>query len=347
MRFQWLLFLWIGTLSSCAWSDFEADPNRPYTTPWLIGSHSVPPTRPIQARIHDEAFDGELTLPVLHKDTEDSLPEHGSFRLGATTNNKDNHHRYLKTGTTIVGLVGTNFCILGADTRATANRLVADPRAFKLHLLSPECVAAGAGTSADLEHLTREARFAGKLEGLHHDHPTTTVHWLLQYLQTRLYEQQGNCQANLIVAGMDNVTGKGLLRALHPHGSMDVVDYTALGSGGYAAMAVLEDEYRPDLSLEEAVDVCVRAVTAGIRHDLGSGNQVDVCVLQAGRAANLTRAVVCEEVLAPHVVELPTDGGVNGFTSVPSFVVQNKRILRESRETMVARKVEEWKDVLK
>ncbi len=310
----------------------------PNTQPWF--APDAPPQRPIRARIHNEALEGERTLPTLLDDN-DSVP-------ADTTNDDDkNRHRYLKTGTTIVGIRGDGFCILGADTRATAGRLVADQTALKLHVLSDHCVAAGAGTSADLEHLCREACYTGKLEALHHpNNSNVSVHWMLQFLQRRLYEQQGTCQANLIVAGMDE-TGNGLLRALHPHGSMDVVDYTALGSGGYAAMGILEDEYRPDMTLEEAMDVVIRSVQAGVRHDLGSGSQVDVCVLLPGQAANVTRAVAYEPQLQTHTATLPTDGGVNGFTSHPAFVVKSKRILHESREKQLARKLEEWKDVLK
>ncbi len=42
-----------------------------------------------------------------------------------------------------------------------------------------------------------------------------------------------------------------------------------MGSGSLAAMAILESKYRDDMSLEEAKQVVIEAVEAGIIHDMG------------------------------------------------------------------------------
>jgi 20S proteasome subunit beta 2 len=55
---------------------------------------------------------------------------------------------FTKTGTTIVGLITKDAVILAADTRATAGSIVADKNCEKLHKLSPNIYAAGAGTAA-------------------------------------------------------------------------------------------------------------------------------------------------------------------------------------------------------
>merc|ERR1711916_157860 len=49
--------------------------------------------------------------------------------------------------------------------------------------------------------------------------------------------------------------------------------------GSLAAMAMFESGYKPDLELEEAKALVERAITAGIENDLGSGSNVDVCVI--------------------------------------------------------------------
>lgn len=55
------------------------------------------------------------------------------------------------------------------------------------------------------------------------------------------------------------------------------------GSGSLAAMAVLETHYKEGLSKEEAMHLCVAAIEAGIYHDLGSGSNVDLCVIMKGK----------------------------------------------------------------
>ena len=44
-------------------------------------------------------------------------------------------------------------------------------------------------------------------------------------------------------------------------------------------MAILETRYKENMSKEEAMNLVVAAIEAGIYHDLGSGSNVDVCVI--------------------------------------------------------------------
>lgn len=51
------------------------------------------------------------------------------------------------------------------------------------------------------------------------------------------------------------------------------------GSGQGEALAVLEDRFQPNMTLEAAQGLLVEAITAGILGDLGSGGNVDACVI--------------------------------------------------------------------
>lgn len=63
------------------------------------------------------------------------------------------------------------------------------------------------------------------------------------FLRDALYDSGGSLGVNLILGGYDVQSKSGRLTAIHPHGSMDVVPFAALGSRGLAAMAVLESRY--------------------------------------------------------------------------------------------------------
>ena len=52
-----------------------------------------------------------------------------------------------------------------------------------------------------------------------------------------------------------------------------------MGSGFLGATSILETRFKFDMELEEAKEVVIAAVEAGIYHDLGSGSNVDVCVI--------------------------------------------------------------------
>lgn|SRR3990167_840707 len=57
------------------------------------------------------------------------------------------------------------------------------------------------------------------------------------------------------------------------------MNYVSLGSGSIAASGILETEYKHDMTIEEGKALCVKAISAGIIEDLGSGSQVDVVTI--------------------------------------------------------------------
>ena len=65
-----------------------------------------------------------------------------------------------------------------------------------------------------------------------------------------------------------------------PHGSTDALPYATMGSGSLNAMAVFESSYEDDMERDAAVDLVTRAIRSGIYNDLGSGSNVDICVIR-------------------------------------------------------------------
>jgi len=335
--------------------------------------------------------------------TSESLPE--SLTESTFSKSNSNSIQYLQTGTTIVGIVLPNHdtVILAADTRSTNGNVVADKRCEKVHPLARNVWACGAGTSGDIEAMVRNVRYTFHLRGLledssigngclshghnhghnhdtshSHSHDTTNNDWyqnlpnanlssMLQHLRSRLYTSRGQLGVNLVIGGYDcdSSMNNPRLLALHPHGSIDVVPYTALGSGGLAAMSVLDSRYRPDMTLEEGMRLVRDAVGSGISNDLGSGSRVDMCVIRK-EGVIYTRGVVPEEslLLVDHdgdVGDEHDDGtttsskssssssnsnssrrGVNGFGTLP-YRIQNCRVLMES-ESKSATSRKDWLD---
>ncbi|KAL3233192.1 Proteasome subunit beta type-2 [Nakaseomyces bracarensis] len=190
------------------------------------------------------------------------------------------------TGTTIVGLKYKDGVVIAADTRSTQGPIVADKNCAKLHRISPQIWCAGAGTAADTEAVTQLVGSNIELHSLYANRKPRVVS-ALQMLKQHLFKYQGHIGAYLIVAGVDP-TGAHLF-SIHAHGSTDVGYYQSLGSGSLAAMAVLESHWRPDMSKEEAITLAADAIEAGIWNDLGSGSNVDVCVMELGKDAEYLR----------------------------------------------------------
>lgn len=185
-----------------------------------------------------------------------------------------------KTGTTIAGVVFKDGVVLGADTRATAGPTVFEKQCEKIHYIADNIFCCGAGTAADTEHTT--ALIASQL-ALHSlaTRREARVATALNLLKQRLFRHQGHISAALVLGGMD-VRGAHLY-TVYPHGSTDRLPYVTMGSGSLAAMAVFESGYKDDMTEEEAKDLVMRGISAGIFNDLGSGGNVDLCILTKGR----------------------------------------------------------------
>jgi 20S proteasome subunit beta 2 len=104
-------------------------------------------------------------------------------------------------------------------------------------------------------------------------------------LKQYLFRYQGYIGAYLVVAGVDS-TGPHLFM-VYAHGSTDKLPYSTMGSGSLAAMSVFETQWKDNLTKEEAVKLCSDAILAGIFNDLGSGSNVDVCVITEEKATLL------------------------------------------------------------
>lgn len=200
------------------------------------------------------------------------------------------------TGTTIVGVKFDGGVIIAADTRSTQGPIVADKNCEKLHKISPKIWCAGAGTAADTEAVTQLISSNLELHSLYTGREPRVVS-SLQMLKQHLFKYQGHVGAYLIVAGVDP-TGAHLF-SIHAHGSTDVGYYQSLGSGSLAAMAVLEANWKQQLTKEEAMKLAADAIQAGIWNDLGSGSNVDLCVMEVGKDAQLLRNYITPNVREP------------------------------------------------
>nr|XP_018914942.1 PREDICTED: proteasome subunit beta type-7 [Bemisia tabaci] len=184
-----------------------------------------------------------------------------------------------KTGTTIVGCVFADGVILGADTRATAGSIVADKECAKIHYMAKNMYCCGAGTAADTEATT--ALISSQLE-LHRLNtgrvvPVVTAATMLKQM---LFRYQGHIGAALILGGVDSNGSH--LYTIAPQGSTSKNPFTSMGSGSLAAMSILEKCWKPNMTEEEAKKVIRDAIAAGIFNDLGSGSNVDLCVIRKG-----------------------------------------------------------------
>ena len=174
--------------------------------------------------------------------------------------------------------------VLAADTRASAGELVVEKNCKKIHYLAPNIYCCGAGTAADTEHTTDMISSRLNLHRLATQRESRII-TAVSMLKSHLYRYRGHIGAYLVLGGVD-CTGPHLY-SIHAAGSVDSLPFLTLGSGSLAAMAIFEAQYRPNLTREDAMGLCHAAIRAGIFNDLGSGSNVDLCVITKGNVEYL------------------------------------------------------------
>ncbi|ORM41979.1 Proteasome subunit beta type-7 [Babesia sp. Xinjiang] len=239
------------------------------------------------------------------------ISQHGGWDMSNFSRNsriKDDvkGFKVLKTGTTICGVLVKEGVVLAADTRATEGPIVADKNCSKLHRISDFIYCAGAGVAADLEHTTLWLENNIELLRLNLKQ-LPKVQMCVSMLVHELFKYQGHKQCALILGGFDTLGPH--LFSISPRGSSDSLPFCTMGSGSLNAMSVLETGYRDGMTIAEAVDLATKAISAGILNDLGSGGNVDICVIDRDGAKHTrAHAVVGTRTYAPVPRFVRSDG---------------------------------------
>lgn len=183
-----------------------------------------------------------------------------------------------KTGTTIVGIKYNNGVVLCADTRSTSGPVVADKNCKKIHTIAPKIMCCGAGTAADTRRVTRMASKELQLFSYKHMRDPYVSH-CERTICDYLHNYGGQIEAALVLGGIDS--NGPVLYSISPNGYSSSPDFTSLGSGSLAAISIIESRFKKNMTKEEALQLGVDAIKAGILNDLYSGSNVDVCVIDS------------------------------------------------------------------
>lgn len=191
---------------------------------------------------------------------------------------KDGYPQPIVTGTTTVGIICNGGVVLATESQATMGYLVASHRAPKIHKITDHIAMTISGSVADAQQIIRIIRANVNLRRLElgRELSVRAVSQLTAILlfQNRLYPYI----TMLIVGGVDE-EGPHIF-TLDPLGSLLEEDkFAATGSGSVIAYGVLEDGYRENMPIEEAVELAKRAVKAARRRDIASGGKIQVAVI--------------------------------------------------------------------
>ena len=190
-------------------------------------------------------------------------------------------------GTTTVGIKAKDGVILCADMRASAGYFIANNNTMKIQKIDEHAGITMAGGVADAQNITDILRYHANIHRIEKQEPIPIKS--LTRLTSLIFHQNRGYPfiADILVGGYDNA-GPALFN-IDMFGSVEEKTYVTTGSGSPVAYGLLEEEYRDDLIVEEAKVIALRAVKAAITRNIGTGDGINVSVIDKDGFRLLTK----------------------------------------------------------
>ncbi|OQD59211.1 proteasome, subunit alpha [Methanobrevibacter arboriphilus JCM 13429 = DSM 1125] len=167
----------------------------------------------------------------------------------------------VKRGTTSLGVKSKEGIVLLVDKRTTS-KLVESKSIEKIFQIDDHIGAATSGLVADARALIERARMESQINKITYNEPIRVESLAKKICDMKqMYTQNGGVRpfgSALIIGGV-NKNGCKLFET-DPSGALIEYKATAIGSGRSAAMDVFEENYREDMTINEAIDLALDAV---------------------------------------------------------------------------------------
>ena len=183
----------------------------------------------------------------------------------------------VQIGATAVGLKVKEGVVLAAEKRVSYGFYTLSSAGKKVFIVNDKLAVASAGIIADMQTLAKILKLNAKAYELEFK-KKPTVHAMAKLLSVVMFSRRFMpFYAEVLVGGVDE-EGPHLI-VMDPLGSLIEDNYAALGTGAKLAIAVLDNNYKPDMSIQDAKKLAVQALKAAIERDPVSGGGIDLVAI--------------------------------------------------------------------
>ena len=190
-------------------------------------------------------------------------------------------------GTTTVGIKAKDGVVFCADMRASAGYFIANNNTMKIQKIEDHAGMTMAGGVADAQNITDILRYHANLHRIEKNEPIPIKS--LTRLTSLIFHQNRGYPfiADILVGGYDK-QGPSLYN-VDMFGSAEEKTYVTTGSGSPVAYGLLEEEYRDDLSVEDAKVIALRSVKAAMTRNIGTGDGINIALIDKNGFRILTK----------------------------------------------------------
>jgi proteasome beta subunit len=183
-------------------------------------------------------------------------------------------------GTTTIGIVCKNGVVLASESRVTMGNFISSKEGKKIYQIDDLVGMTIAGGVGDAQSLVRTITVEAKLYKMRQGKPMTVAAiatLLSNILNSNRYYPYF---VQLMIGGFDK-TATSLYSLDALGGQIEERLAAAQGSGSPIAFGVIEDRYSETISIDEGVDLAIRALSSAMKRDSASGNDMRIVQITA------------------------------------------------------------------
>ena len=196
----------------------------------------------------------------------------------------------IKKGTTTCALTCNDGVVRAADTRASAGLFIADRHVMKIQKVDRHLGMTMAGGVADAQNVVDIMRYNANIYRLSNKE-LMPVKSAARLCSNVLFNQRYfPYYVQIIVAGYDGKEG-GQIYNIDLFGSMTSEKFISTGSGSPVAYGYLESGFKEGLGVNDAYKVAIRAIAAAIRRNAGTGDGINVVIIDKDGYRELSKEV--------------------------------------------------------
>ena len=176
-----------------------------------------------------------------------------------------------KTGTTTVGVIGTDFVLLAADQQATMGHTIADDDARKIYKITENIALTISGTVGDSLAIIRFLKAQANLYEIERGTrmtPKALTSMLSNVLNGNRY------YPFIFMPIVGGINTKPELYEVTPFGCIsEKKKYAVTGSGTEFALGTLDSDFKEGLTQDEALALAVKAISISRNRDMYTGGK--------------------------------------------------------------------------
>ena len=182
----------------------------------------------------------------------------------------------MHTGTTTVGIKGKDFVVLAADKRATMGYFVASKKAKKIIPITDNVALTIAGAVGDAQFIARLLRAQinyYKAKSGQEPNVKQMAHYLNVLLNSSRYYPY------FVQFLLGGIVEEPELYSIDLMGGITDEKFASTGSGSPLAYAIIESQYKDNITEKQAIELAKNAVLTAMKRDVGTGEGVDVLLI--------------------------------------------------------------------